>query len=363
MCASPALAPPAATATTATSRVAGIVVTHNGREHIRSCLRSLLAQPEELRAVVVVDNASADDTTALVREEFSGVRVLAQPGNLGYGDAANRGAGVADAEYVAVINQDVVSTPGWIGRLVAALDADPRAAIATPMILIKSDPTRVNTCGNAPHYTGITTCPGYNRRAWEFTQAEAVPAVSGAAMVIRREAFEALGGFDPLFFLYLEDTDLSLRAVMAGYHCLVVPRAAVLHEFEPRFSPEKIGFLERNRYAMLLKLFRWRTLAVLTPALLLTEVAVLGYSLLRGPRCLRSKLGAYTWVASRLPTILDARRRAQALRRLSDRALLGQLSDEIDVDELGHSAARVLMRLVNPLFRAYFRIARAVVRW
>ena len=88
---------------------------------------------------------------------------------------------------------------------------------------------------------------------------------------MRRDVFEALGGFDPLFFMYLEENDLSLRAALAGFTTLFVPRAIVMHDFVPRFSAEKIHWLERNRFLLLAKLFKWRTLLVLTPALQATD--------------------------------------------------------------------------------------------
>jgi len=260
-----------------------VIVTYNGSAHIRACLASLLEGGVQAQRVLVVDNASSDGTVELVRREFPSVRV--QPGarNVGYGAAGNQGATISQSEYLVVMNQDVVCTTDWVSRLVAALEDDPTAALATPKILIRDDPYRINACGNAPHFTGITTCRGYGYPASDFAIREEVAAVSGAAFMMRRSVFEALGGFDESFFLYLEDTDLSLRAVLAGHRCLYVPSATVLHEFEPRFSEDKLFFLERNRHMMLLKLYRWRTLLLMLPALVLTEAAVWGYAALGGP--------------------------------------------------------------------------------
>src|SRR6266536_829632 len=248
------------------SRVTAIVVTYNGQDHVQACLGSLASAATPAPEVIVVDNGSTDVTADLVRRHFPSARLLQQHENLGYGGASNLGARFVDTDYIAVLNQDVISTPGCLERLVAALDADPTAALATPMVLLKDDPHRVNACGNAPHYTGITVCRGYNLPARRFTRQEEVAAISGAAFVIRRHVFDPLGGFLPLFFLYLEDTDLSLRAALAGHRCLLVPRATVLHQFTPQFSAAKLGWLERHRHAMLLKLFRWRTLGIIAPA-------------------------------------------------------------------------------------------------
>ncbi|MDP8924956.1 MAG: glycosyltransferase family 2 protein [Chloroflexota bacterium] len=333
-----------------------VVVTYNGVRHVSPCLQSLLDGGVRPEAILVVDNASSDGTVELIRRRFPAVRLLPIARNVGYGEGANLGAAVGNARYVAILNQDVVVAPGCVERLVSALEAEPSALLANPKILLKDAPERINTCGNVPHYTGITTCRDYNRPASEYLASEEIPAISGAAFVARRAAFDALGGFDPTFFLYLEDTDLSLRAMLAGYRCLLVPEAVAFHEFEPRFAPEKLFWLERNRLVMLLKTYRWPTLFALAPSLLLAEVLVLGYSGLRGWSAVAAKLRAYGWVATHLPRILRARRAVQALRRVPDRAILARHARDLDLDELRHPLGQLGMKLVNPQFRGWFHV-------
>ncbi len=166
----------------------------------------------------------------MLRGEFPNVRVVRADRNLGYGGGVNLAARLSAGEFLAVLNQDAVSGPGWVDGLVEALDDDPTAAIASPKILLRQDPGRVNACGNTPHYTGITTCRGYGRASRDFTRVETVPAVSGAAFVVRRAVFEELGGFDEGYRLYGEDIDLAYRAMQAGWERWYVPQAVVRHE-------------------------------------------------------------------------------------------------------------------------------------
>jgi len=317
----------------------------------------------EQAEVVVIDNASTDGTTELVSHEFPWVRIIKSERNVGYGSACNTAAAQSKAEYIAVVNQDVISTLGWIDRLVTALDQSPEAALATPKILLKSDPGRINACGNAPHYTGITPCRGYNRPASEYCRLEEVPAVSGAAFVIRRSAFESLGGFDSSFFLYFEDTDLSLRARLAGYRCLCVPDAVVLHDFAPRFSADKIFFIEANRHATWIKLFRWRTLLILAPALILTELSVWAYCLVRGPRCLAAKTRALYRFLSTLPAILQSRRSAQMLRRVADGDLMAACSSRLQLEEIELGVGRPLSAAINTVYSWWYGCAVVLVKW
>ena len=340
-----------------------VVVSYNGGGEIQACLESLIASGTDPGQILVVDNDSTDGTPELVRSRFSDIQVLEMERNRGYGGAANLAAAASSGEFIALVNQDMEFRDGWVAHLVRALDADPAAALATPKVLLLEDPARINACGNVPHYSGITTCRGYGQRAEAFGRQEAVPAVSGAAFLIRRDAFEEINRFDPLFFMYLEDTDLSLRAKLAGFRCLFVPDAVVLHRFAPTFSSSKVYWLERNRTMMLVKMYRWRTLLLLSPALLLTDVLVLAYGLAHGPRHLLAKAKAYAWVARRWPTIMANRRHAQLLRRTSDKELLRTLGVHLDIAEIDSPVSRSGAAVANLFYAKWHSLVMRVVTW
>jgi GT2 family glycosyltransferase len=343
------------------ARVTAVVVTYNGSQHIGPCLRSLADAGLPPEHIVVVDNASHDDTREQVRRAHPDVRLVASAENTGYGQANNVGARLATTEYVLIVNQDVVLEPGAINALVEALDAHGDAALANPMVVLTHDRTRVNACGNNLHYTGITTCRGFDHDVTRYVNVEEISAISGAAFLARRAVFAELGGFDPLFFLYLEDTDLSLRAALAGYRVLLVPSAVVAHTFSPRFPPEKLFWLERNRHMMLLKNLRARTLVALAPSLLAAELLTLGYSILGGPRSIWAKLRAYGWLARRASAIRDARRLTSRARRVSDRAVLDRCVQELDLAEITHPAGRLVIAIINPLFRSWYGLVRPIL--
>ena len=210
-----ALASPAERRRSLSGRVDVVIVTYNAERWIGACLESLVASGMALASVTVVDNASGDGTIDCIRDTFPEVRIICLERNVGYGAAANVALGTSTREYIVVLNQDVISTPGWIERLVAALDKDSTAGLATPRILLRADPTRVNACGTDVHYSGVTTCRGYGSgrgvgwhapRNGDLRGRVHHPAVLG----------RAAQGFDPLFFMYVEDADLSLRAALHG---------------------------------------------------------------------------------------------------------------------------------------------------
>jgi GT2 family glycosyltransferase len=341
-----------------------ILVNYNGRGYLAPCLRSLLRAAHPGQEIILVDNASTDGSVRYVEQHFPQVWVVRNEANLGFGRGNNRGAQQATGPVLVFLNPDTTVEPGWLEALLAALEADPKAGLATAKILLLDDPARINTCGNDMHLTGLTLCRGMGAERGAFDERAEVGAVSGAAFAIRRDLFDALGGFDEAFFLYVEDSDLSLRARLAGARCLYVPDAVVYHDYALRFGPGKTFYQERNRHLMLLKALRWRTLLVLAPALALGELVTWGFVLLRKREQVGEKLRAYAWIARHWGQVMAARRRTQALRRVRDWDLLAQSTHRLDYGQVGDGrAARLAQAVFDPLFAVWRRVALALVRW
>ncbi|MBN1954925.1 MAG: glycosyltransferase family 2 protein [Anaerolineae bacterium] len=341
-----------------------IVVNYNDRDYLDACLASLLADGGPDYEVILVDNASTDGSADHVTRAFPTVRLIRNPSNAGFGAANNVGAREARGEYLVFVNPDTVVEAGWFRPLVAALEADPQAGLATSRILLLADRERINTCGNETHYTGLTLCRGMGLERERLAEPAVVGAVSGAAFAVRRELFHALGGFDEMFFLYMEDTDLSWRARLTGYRCLYVPQSVVYHDYTLRFGPLKTYYQERNRYAMLLKNLRWGTLFVLAPALLLAELVAWGFVLLRERSRWTNKLRAYAWVIQHWQQIAAQRRRVQSLRQVRDRELVAGSTYRLAFEQTGKGRiARLAHLLFDPCFFLLRRWALLVVWW
>jgi len=345
-------------------RASVIIVNYNGREHLGGCLSSLLGEDRQDCQVILVDNASTDGSAEYVEQVFPQVLVIRNEANRGFGQGNNLGAQWAKGKYLAFLNPDTVVEPGWLEALIATLEADPQAGLATSKILLLADPGRINTCGNEMHYTGLTLCRGMGIDRSTFSDLVEVDAVSGAAFVIRKDVFEALGGFDEAFFLYMEDTDLSWRARLAGYKCFYVPQSIVYHDYTLRFGPAKTFYQERNRYLILLKSLRWPTLIVLLPALLLAELVTWGFVLLRERKRLVNKLRAYAWIVAHWGQVMQSRRQVQALRRVRDRDLIARCTYRLAYEQFDSGPVARLAHLVfDPLFLALHRLALALIWW
>jgi GT2 family glycosyltransferase len=210
-----------------------VVVNFNTREHLSACLDTLRGQ--NASRVVVVDNASLDGSVEMVRERHPGVELVPNPRNRGYGQAANQAVRACTEPHVLVLNADIRLAAGAVAALSAYLDEHPEAAVVGPR-LVKEDGTLQPSA--LPFPRPITLRPlvrhvpllrEWYLPTWGHSRARAVPYVLGAALCIRRAAFEEVGGFDPEFFLFYEEVDLCLRLRRAGWQVHFAPVTTVVH--------------------------------------------------------------------------------------------------------------------------------------
>ncbi len=305
--------------------VSVVVVNYNGADALPRCLEALLAD-EANAEILVVDNASSDGSDAIAEEAAAAhesVRLVRSPTNRGYAGAVNFALPEARGAYLAVLNMDVVVSPGWLDPLVSFLEGSPATGAVCPLIVLESDPGRINAAGQNVSVTGL----GFNRWLNEPRERAGsapfrVSGLHGAAFLMRRADLEAIGGWNESGFLYYEDVELSWLLALAGREVHCVPASIVQHDYHLTMFPHKLFLLERNRWAMLLANTRAVTRLALLPLLAFSELMIWGYCLLRGPSFLRAKLDSYRWISTHRERIGERRRFVESLRRRSDRRVL-----------------------------------------
>jgi hypothetical protein len=217
-----------------------VIVSYRSRELLRECLSALRSNPPSCPvAVVVVDNASGDGTAELVAREFPDVDLVASETNLGFAAATNLGARRGSAPYLLALNPDTAVGPGALDRVLSVLDSHAEVAVVGPRLLRpdgsfdhaarRSFPTPLSALG---HFTGVGRRARSGRlAAYRAPEVESGPvdAVNGAFMLMRRSAFEAAGGFDEGYWMYMEDLDLSYRLGRQGWLSWYEPSATVGH--------------------------------------------------------------------------------------------------------------------------------------
>jgi N-acetylglucosaminyl-diphospho-decaprenol L-rhamnosyltransferase len=219
-------------------RVDVVVVSYETRETLLEGLAALVTEPTA--SVVVVDNASRDGTAAAVRERFPSGRLGANAENVGFARACNQGARESRAPYLLFLNPDATLAPGSLGALEALMEARPRVGVVGPRTRSANGDIQVSTGPDLSLVSEIRQrrlVRGVARReAAILVEAEGLHAVerevdwvSGACLMIRREAFDAVSGFDDRFFLYEEDADLCRRVRAAGWTVLFSPGAEARH--------------------------------------------------------------------------------------------------------------------------------------
>jgi GT2 family glycosyltransferase len=260
-------------------RISVVVPNWDGRENLRVCLGSLqgLDYPSELVDVVVVDNGSEDGSTAMVRSAFPSVRLVTNDSNHGFAAACNEGARTASGAYVAFLNNDARVDSGWIGPLVDIMDREAEVAAVGSLVLDWSGRTiDFGRGGLTPIARGLQLDYGVPLARAPDRPAEQLFA-NGAAMLVRRDLFLEVGGFDERFFAYYEDVDLGWRYWVQGWRVLLHPASRVYHHHHGtsrRLRQEQIDFLlTRNAIASAIKNVETDTLARLLPILLLGEAA------------------------------------------------------------------------------------------
>src|SRR6185503_19382630 len=210
--------------------LAAVIVNYNAGADLRAALQSIAGEMAgRAWEAVVVDNASTDGSSEVVSEFAPQARVLRNSLNVGFGRGINQGVAASTAPFVLIVNPDCRLERGSIATMRAELDARPRCAITCPRVLDPDGSEQGSARGDPDMFTGLFGRTGplrqllpslpMSRRNVVSTGREGatVDWVSGACMLVRRSAFDEVGGFDPRYFLYWEDADLCRRLRARGY--------------------------------------------------------------------------------------------------------------------------------------------------
>jgi GT2 family glycosyltransferase len=264
-----------------TVSVTVLVVNWNRREMLRECLQTLEMQVNEAGdrwplEVIVVDNGSSDGSQAMVRSDFPAVVLLENSRNLGFCEANNQGIERATGEFIALLNNDAAADPAWIQHLQAAFQVSPEIGMAASKIVTWEDPERIDKVGHLIFPDGQNRGRGTGERdRGQYERVEEVLWPDGCAAMYRKTMLDHIGGFDKDLFAYGDDAELGLRARIAGWRCLYMPKAVARHRRGSTMgqgNPARVVLIERNRILLALKLFPW-SLLILNPFFFLARMA------------------------------------------------------------------------------------------
>ncbi|MGC9521460.1 MAG: glycosyltransferase family 2 protein [Anaerolineae bacterium] len=307
-------------------RISVIVPNWNGARHLSVCLDSLCRQSYRNVEIIVVDNASQDESLAIL-SDYPAIQVLAQSRNLGFTGACNVGLRAADGAIKVLLNNDTEVDPDWLSVLAGAFEEHPDVGIVASKMLLFDRRDTLHTAGDyvtpdgLAHNRGVWTRDAgqYNRRVYVFS-------ACGGSAAYRAVMLEEIGLLDEDFFFSFEDVDLAWRAQLAGWRCLFVPEAIVYHKLKGSGGGTTASFYDgRNRIFTLLKNYpadMWQDHrdAVVQAQWRLVKEAAKAW---RGPEA-RATLRGVAAGLLKAPKMLRKRRAIQARRRV-DRLYLERL--------------------------------------
>jgi GT2 family glycosyltransferase len=309
-----------------TPQAAAILVLNcNGKAHLDTCFRSVLAEMEPQDQLYLVDNGSTDGSIEYVREHYPAVKQILFELNLGFAEAYDRAVSIVNEEVVVFLNNDVEVEEGWLSGLKSGLEGTTgQVAACGSKILFYNSRGLLNHAGGklAPIGGGVDI--GFMKPDIQDEYHErCVGCVSGASMIVPRSVFLSLGGFDPGFFAYFEDVDYCWRAWLVGFRTVYAPTSIMYHKFSatmgPLLKPERVFLGERNRLQTMLANLELRNLAaavVISSVYLLTRVVV--FLTQRRLAVALAVLRGNWWVLRHFPGIVEKRRHVQRTRRVRD---------------------------------------------
>ena len=335
-------------------KVTAIIVNWNDKDVIVECIQSLLDQNRNEIDIIISDNGSKDDSVEFIRKCFPSIKIIENGENLGFGSAINRGLGLAKGDYLLFLNSDLKLHSKCVGELAKVLESDSNVGGTIPKILHIDQQNTINSLGVLINYTGIAypnllgeKDPGYQ---------EPFESACGGIFMLRREVYETVGGFDEDLFLYHEDHDLSWRIRLAGWHLKVIPQAIMYHHYKFNKGILKYYSSEKNRLHILLKNMEVKTLALISPALIIVEFSQWFHAAIN--KWFLLKMKSYFEILILLPSILTKRKKQKYLRKVPDKEITRIYQGTLAVSGMDNS---LLTNLLSPALNTYWKIIRHLI--
>jgi len=257
-----------------------IVLNYNGKEIIRSCLNSILRSDYSNFEVILVDNGSTDDSIEQVEKLFGldfRVKIVRNDRNLGYCEGNNIGIHYAKGEIIVFLNNDTEVDVDWLKEVMIMFIRDSTIGAAQPKLLNYYFPEKIDSLGGFINLYGFTSGGNLNINDMPSLEPHEIFFAVGSAMFVRKKVLNEIGIFDPYYFMFCEDVDLSWRIRLKGYKIILIPKSIVYHRIS--FTAEKASsiriswYIRKNRLTTLIKNYEISNLIKALPILVTIYIA------------------------------------------------------------------------------------------
>ncbi len=328
------------------------IINYNNEDVICETIESALNQLcEEIDEVVVVDNCSTDNSVKIIRKNYPHLRILTTQNNNGPNPARNKILRETNSELILLMDGDIVLSDSTVFKLKDVFRLYPEAGVATAQIRAYDDHTKIQYNGSNIHFVG-----GAISNPYELEKPLQVGASPGGVMMIDRKKAEKIGYFDEDFIFGWEDGDFSFRMTICGYPCLSVSKAHVYHRQEEK-GIRWIKYQVRNRLWFILKNYNLRTILILLPAIVLYQLFVFGFFLIKGKGF--DYLKGFFAVFKGLPDVLRKRKKVMRIKNLYDkRSLQGK-----SIDMIGEAGDQIIVRIAVKMLNIILKIYWLGTKW
>ena len=319
--------------------VSVLILNYNGKRYLDTCLSSVLQTKYRNFEVIFVDNGSSDESSRFVKQRFGHdqkLRIITLSKNLGFAEGNNVGALNVNrnGKYLVFLNNDTKVDSEWLTKLVEPMESNPQIGIAQPKILSLSKPEIIDSTGGFINKIGLVRERGRGEKDTnQYNNISEVFYAKGAALIIRRCLWSKLGGFDPVYFLFWEDTDLCWRARLMGYKVVFVPDSVVYHFSSATANEHYANYTQffdvRNRIITLFSNYNlpnlWRNLPLL---LIYYAECIFTYDItkMKSPNLVYYKIKGLLWPIIHFKYLLCKRWFVQTkIRKLSDKKAIEYL--------------------------------------
>ena len=306
-----------------------IVLNYNGKEHLKECFESLekLNYPKDKYEVIMPDNASSDDSVSYIKENFPQVRIIEFNENYGFAEGNNKGARMAKGEYIAFLNNDTRVDKNWLNELIKCVIKHPKMICSSVMLYYDSEEKVAHNVGKRSMFGFTVPVDSGKKYSIQNLSQEYTFYPVGSGMLIKKDIFFSLGGFDSSYFMYSEDVSLGWKAWLFGYEVITVPSSIYWHKGRASSSnggrsPMYIYLLWRNNMINMLKYPELQNVIKMLSLFFVISVATSFLFLFKRQFSLiYSIFKAYYAFSTLLPNILKERKIIQSKRKISDKEL------------------------------------------
>jgi len=264
--------------------VSVIVVNYNGRHLLGDCFHSLTQQTYSNYEIILVDNGSKDDSTSFAKKHFPDVRIVKLSSNIGFAGGTNAGIREAKGEYLLTLNNDTCVFPDFIEKFIQPMMREFLVGMCASKMIFPDK--KINSTGICISRSGAAWNRGeFEQDNGQYNHVEEVFCPCAGAALYRRTMLDEIGLFDEDFFLFMEDVDLGFRGQLAGWKCIYVPEARVIHlhgKTAGYLSDVSIYYVNRNIIWNVVKNFPPRTLILSSPWIIVRNFAVILYYIIQG---------------------------------------------------------------------------------